>query len=538
MRHSIFLLLLAALAGGAIVAPARAASTLCVGPKAGCYAAIQVAVNAASDGDTITIMPGTYAGGVTVDVSIKLKGAGADKTMISGGGPVLTLGQLGAPGEPTVSIEGVTITGGINTSIPSTFRTRGGGIWVPHNADFSGGATVTIKDSVVTRNSVAPTSTSPSPSGVICPGGGFCPFALAAGGGIYNDGTMTLENTTVSDNEAGSSNGVASDTDGGGIFTGRRGSLTLKNSAVIDNSATAVSPNARFAEGGGIFGDSTSTLTIKNSSVNENATVLQSTFPFFLGGGQTLDMNSNGGGIHVGDDVPVVITDSHIDGNSISVTDPNGEPLGFDAGICVCTDKGTSTLTMRNSTISGNSVDVTVGSSADSGGSGSALEYDGWAMISNSRISDNRATVNAPNGGAIANGGVASFNQTSEAAVIKNTLISGNTATASSTSGSATVEGGGLVNNGPLLVQNTSITRNTGTGTGPGGTLQGGGIFNGDQFFPGGPLTLSNSHVTGNILTGGSGFTLQGGGLYTPGFAVTLDHSAITGNSPDQCFGC
>jgi hypothetical protein len=53
--------LLAALGGYS----AHAANNLCVGNKPGCFTTIQAAVNAASDGDTITIAPGTFAGGVT-----------------------------------------------------------------------------------------------------------------------------------------------------------------------------------------------------------------------------------------------------------------------------------------------------------------------------------------------------------------------------------------------------------------------------------------------------------------------------------------
>ena len=59
--------------------PSRArvdANTLCVGgPR--CFATIQAAVNAASDGDTIKIGPGTFAGGVTIDRSVNLIGATA-----------------------------------------------------------------------------------------------------------------------------------------------------------------------------------------------------------------------------------------------------------------------------------------------------------------------------------------------------------------------------------------------------------------------------------------------------------------------------
>src|SRR5262245_7817635 len=71
-------------------------STLCVGKKPGCYATIQAAVDAAHDGDTITVAPGTYAGGISIDKSIRLTGAAAAATTIRGGGPVITIGSDGS----------------------------------------------------------------------------------------------------------------------------------------------------------------------------------------------------------------------------------------------------------------------------------------------------------------------------------------------------------------------------------------------------------------------------------------------------------
>jgi len=48
----------------------------------------------------------------------------------------------------------------------------------------------------------------------------------------------------------------------------------------------------------------------------------------------------------------------------------------------------------------------------------------------------------------------------------------------------------------------------------------------------------SNTHVEGNVLAGSSGVAVQGGGIFTPGFPVTLDHSRVAHNAPDDCFGC
>ena len=120
-------------AAGAGASAGRAiAGSVCVGTKpASCFATIQAAVDAAHDGDTITIGPGTFAGGISIDVSVTLKGAGAATTTISGGAPVLTIGVADAATEPTVAIKGVAITGGVavsNPTDPAGTRDFGGGI--------------------------------------------------------------------------------------------------------------------------------------------------------------------------------------------------------------------------------------------------------------------------------------------------------------------------------------------------------------------------------------------------------------------------
>src|SRR5262249_29825643 len=152
-----------------------------------------------------------------------LAGAGAGKTVISGGGPVMTIGTFGASSEPTVSISGVTITGGVTRSSPESVPCTGkAGAWAARGGlpgpprpcssgrdgvcqadDFGGGATVTITNSVITGNLVAPTDSVP-----YGPCGG-CPAAWAFGGGIDTAGSLTLANTTVSDNRVGSASGLS-----------------------------------------------------------------------------------------------------------------------------------------------------------------------------------------------------------------------------------------------------------------------------------------------------------------------------------------
>jgi len=501
-----------------VVADRALAASLCVGSGNGCYATIQAAVDAAHNGDTITVRPGTYAGGIVIDKTLHLKGAGRDTTAISGGGPVITIGVAGAIGEPTVSITGVTIRDGV--FVGDTMVAFGGGILIPAAANGATGATVAVTDSAITDNHATPTIA--QPGGAPCPGGP-CPFARGDGGGIENWGDLTLLRTRVSGNEAGGP--VASDAHGGGIWSAGVGTLTLKNSAVIGNRSMVRVPNGRFSIGGGVHIQNGGGLTIDNSVIDENTAAISSTFP------TGVDMLSNGGGIHVGDDSTVTIDNTRIDRNAVVLDTPNADASGFDAGMIV----GASALVLRSSTVSDNRVVANVGSSADSGPSGSALEFDGTATISNTRITGNTATVTSQAGTAASAGAVAAF--APEAALISNSVISSNVQSASSTTGPATVQGNGIVNNGALKLRNDQINDNAGTATGPTGFAHGGGIWNGLLFNPPSVLTLVNTVVTRNTLSASAGLTVQGGGLFTE-FPVILDNSRIEKNTPDDCFGC
>ena len=180
-----------------IAAEPALASDLCVGSKPGCFATIQAALDAAQDGDTIRIGPGTFAGGVTIDESVSLVGASAGATTIEGGGPVITIGDGTA--NLTVSISRVTITGGLNDSKPNRSSAPVSSppavVCRSRKPDHTIGATVTISDSVISGNRV--TAGPPQP---LC--GTACSFA--SGGGIANWGTLTVTHTRIDDNVAGS----------------------------------------------------------------------------------------------------------------------------------------------------------------------------------------------------------------------------------------------------------------------------------------------------------------------------------------------
>jgi hypothetical protein len=520
------------------------AATLTVCPSGCGYTQIAPAVAAAGSGDTVSVAAGSYHGGFTIDQNLTLNGAGAHKTVITGGGPVITVGIFGAATEPTVAIRGVTITGGVTGSSPVStayfgqggVMALGGGIFVPPAANFATGATVMISDSVITGNTAAPTTS--VDSGIPCPGSdGQCQFAQAGGAGIDNWGTLTVDHTTVSKNE--SAGPVTSDADGAGIYT-QQGALTVSNSVVTGNRDIATVPDGRFAEGAGVMVDfsfsppgATATLSLRNSVVSSNSASLTSNLPSFYGGA-LINMNANAGGIHVGTGIPTTVENTAITGNSATATDLHGEPDAIDAGMNV----GDSPIVIQNTQIDGNQDTTTSATTADSLPAGDTLELDGSGTISNTSILDNNSVSVSAGGAAAAGGALGVFNGVGQLVTMQNSVISGNITEAFSTTGSATVLGGGVWNNGLLLMRNVQVSGNVGQARGPAGAAQGGGIWNGvDIAGPTVELTLVNTSVTRNVLQGSAGISLQGGGLFTTS-PVTLTNTQIALNRPDQCVGC
>jgi hypothetical protein len=543
-----------------VMLPAEAepasAATLTVCPHGCQFSQIARAVAAAHNGNIIRIGPGTYAGGVAIGINVQLAGAGPGATRIRGGRHVLTIGMFGASREPTVSISGMTITGGVARSSPESIPftgkagvwAAGGGIEIPPGAHLGPGARVTISDSVITGNHADPRGT--IPAGFTCPvrfhfPKGQCPFAPALGGGIDSWGFVTLVHSAVTDNSVGAAAGmpgIASDADGAGIYSAR-GSVTLTHAAVSGNHAVAASPDGRFAEGAAIFtgntgftpGHGKDMLTLENSAVNANGARLTSDFPRFFGG-QFQDIVANTGGLVAGPGTTsTTIKNTQVTGNSAIAKDFSGEPSAIDAGMNI----NSGSLRMTRTVISGNRAITQSSTSADVGGAGTALEVDGGGTISDTLIAGNGSAMVSPHGAAAVTGALGLFGNT-RLLTVRNTTISGNTAAATSSTGSAIVQGSGVFNDGLLKLMNDHIRGNSGTATGPSGQTQGGGIWNGTTFTgPPVQLTLQRTSVTDNSLTGNPGITVQGGGLFTaPPATVTLRHSLIAHNTPDQCFGC
>jgi hypothetical protein len=488
MKRLALTLCFALLACGTTAAAGRSTTrtdNICVGGKPGCFGTIQAAVDAAHNGDTITIASGTFTGGVSIDVSVNIRGAGASATTIKGGSPVLSIGQEQATTEPTVSLSGVTITGGFNNSSPDHAVTQGGGLEIPVGS-FSTrnglGATVTITDSLITGNKVASEQLLPP---------GFCgpdDCSFATGGGIANAGELTLINTRVTDNQAGDPASITVFATGGGIAEAPQATLTLEHSIVTGNRSVGAPPHGVGAISGGI--DAPGRLTIDDSVVSENSVELSSSAPSDTG------PSAGGGGISVGGSATIARTIVH--GNSVTASNvAGGDILAFSGGIQV-----DGTLTLSNSTVDHNQVTASIPPSSGN-------------------------TVIAAQGG-LGNGGVTT---------IRNSLINGNSVAANGPNGFAEAGGAGIGNFGQLTLERALVIANTATANGAAGLAVGAGINN---FTLGGPppqLTLIESVIAGNRASASPGITPQGAGLFTS-FPVTLTRTVITGNKPDQCFGC
>ncbi len=279
------------------------------------------------------------------------------------------------------------------------------------------------------------------------------------GGAVFNSGSVTMTNVTVSGNYAISAGG-----NGGGIFNS--GTITMTNVSVSGNAAS---------NGGGIFNSGTSTMS--NVTVSGNYAI------------------SAGGGIF--NSGTVTMTNASVSGN-----------IAFNGGGI----SNVGTVTMADAWITGNRTycygggidnhgmliitDSTVSSNGNPGrpiGGGGGIFNDGTAMMTNVTISGNWISA----GGGIYNRGSLTFT---------NGLVSSNIAMGYDLylySGT----GGGISTNGSTTLTNVTVSGNSCYyrfdeihTAGAGGGIRGN-------------ATLVNCTVTGNFVAGWRYPNYLGGGL-------------------------
>jgi hypothetical protein len=228
----------------------------------GCdFATIQAAIDDpnTADGAIIEITDPVHTeAGIVVDKNVTIRGLGADETIVQAhaeAGSATDRVFLIAPGAD-VTIKNIKIRHGYPSSSPHA----GGGIWNQ--------GTLTLQDSRINSNTAAD------------------------GGGIWNQGQLTATNCTIGYNMA---DGIAPPGlecgSGGGINNGGGGRLLLIDSSVINNRAegksggihvacestvtlfnSTISGNRAVSYGGGAFIGPIGTLKLNNSTISDNGT--------------------------------------------------------------------------------------------------------------------------------------------------------------------------------------------------------------------------------------------------------------------------
>ncbi|NEN89403.1 MAG: DUF4347 domain-containing protein [Okeania sp. SIO3H1] len=378
-----------------------------------------IEANSTPEDDTIQLTAGaTYD--LTISGSDEDASATGDLDIVAGGGEITVISEgeeqavIDAGGETGIGdrvfhvlenaalqLENIEITGGFVTG------NSGGGIY--------NSGTVSINNSTISGN--------------------LENFLIYGGGGIHNTGTANISNSTISDNSAFYGGGIQntgtatiSDSAISGNFSNTSGGGILNRYGIVSISNSNISGNSADFDGGGIY--SSGTANISNSTISGNERGGISLLGTANISNSTISGNSMGG---INNSGTANISNSTISGNS------NG-------GI-----NNSGTANISNSTISGNST---------------GINNSGTANISNSTISNN----SNPRGGGIRNsdgtinitdstisgnstlfygGGIYNLGAT---AIINNSTISGNSASYGG--------GGGIGNLGVASISNSTITNN------------------------------------------------------------------------------
>jgi hypothetical protein len=418
------------------------------------YKSLQAAVDAADAGASLDVR-GTCRGITTITKSVTITG----KQPHGFTGPILDGDHQGSVlainAGVTVTVDNLTITGGIGSHADS-LGLYGGGIY---NA-----GELTIENSVIMNNS-----------------------ASQSGGGIYaavGGEKTTLTDSLVTDNSAYSAGGIAAG-----------GEVTLTDSVVTSNVATG-------GRGGGIDDGLGLKTTLTDSTVSDNSAP--------SGGGiatanGVLDVNGSvisgntasgsGGGIYdYGVSPGVYLTDSAVSGNSAA-----------DAGVGgIHVNSGSYILT--RTTVTGNTGGV--------GGIWITNYLAHGLMLTDSTVTGNIGRVDA--------GGIS---VACDEMTATNSTISGNTGgTGGGISISSVVCGG----DGRVTLTDSTVSGNS--------AVQGGGVYFLSFDDPSGRhsslLTLNDSAITGNTASS------DGGGIYGCGTVEVSGTSAISDNDPNDVAGC
>ena len=323
----------------------------CLSPSTAC-ATINGAIGKASPGDTIFVAVGTYTGSGSEVVLI------SKSISLSGGWDIGFSSQNG-----TSTIDGenarraLTAITGVTASVDKFHFLSGFAPPCQLGSGVFNEGTLTLTDSIVSESTE-------------CGGGAVANKGILtmedsevirnSVGGIDNQGTMTISNTLISENTGGQ---------GGGIRN--LGVLTINNSAIRLNAVSG--------DGGGIL--NVGTLTLNNSAVNRNKAAVRGGGISSREGGSSLTLNNStisannviwggrGGGIYSGNSV-LRLNSSTVSGN-----------MAMNGG-GIFRDGGAGEVTLQN-TILANNIGL-LGTDPDCGifgGSGTEFSSAGYNLI-------------------------------------------------------------------------------------------------------------------------------------------------------------
>lgn len=127
---------------------------------------------------------------------------------------------------------------------------------------------------------------------------------------------------------------------------------------------------------------------------------------------------------------------------------------------------------------------------------------------------------------------------------VRNSMVGRNNVAVAGLSGAVAFDGGIAMFGGDLTLEHTVVVANAASATGAAAPLPFGGvssafggISNSGPGIPSATLTLTDSDVDANRLSGSAGVLLNGGSVFTTS-GVVRTHTVIAGNKPDNCSGC
>lgn len=406
---------------------------------------------------TLTVTDSTISGNEakgSTSVIIYNDGELSSSTLGNGGGGICAVGK-----KSDVTLDKVTVTGNKATSNVSTNLGAGGGI------EAQGGS-LTVKDSTISDNNARGNG-----GGIFSAEGNVLNISGSTiqgntgdnGGGIHmgqaRDASKTPSKATITDTKILENEAIGSG-EGGGVYVGTRADATLKGCTVANNKSVST--------GGGIAAK-LGTVTLDDTTVENNQAV-------------------NGGGLfHLGIAVPGSLT---LQNGSII---RNNTASSMGGGLFLWGNVG---LKSENSEISGNKALYGAGIAASQYTANFASPK---LELVDTKVNNNGDASTVMGGGIYAASGVT--------VTSKNTKFLGNTAN--------TAGGILLYLNSSADLDNSEVSGNKATGNG-------GGVCVYDATCS---LTASN----GTVFRENSGY--RGGGIFSSGGTVTVEDSTFEKNT-------